>query len=49
LELLPFQELSETNNFLMFLFPPIIKKEILRRNVALTYFVGRIAKVVVRR
>jgi hypothetical protein len=33
----------------MSLFPTIITKEILRRNVALTSFVGRIAIVVARK
>ncbi len=40
---------SKTNSFLMSLFPTIITKEILGRNVALTGFVGRIAIVVARR
>jgi hypothetical protein len=47
--LLPFQELGKTNRFLMSLFPTIITKAILRKNVAFTNFVGRIATVVVRR
>jgi hypothetical protein len=47
--LLPFWELGKTDRFLMSLFPTIITKEILGRNVALTSFVGRIATVVVRR
>jgi hypothetical protein len=47
--LLPFRELGKTNNFMMSLFPTIITKEILGRNVALTSFVGRIAIVVTRR
>jgi hypothetical protein len=47
--LLPFQELDKTNNFLMSLFPAIITKKILGRNVALISFMGRIAIVVVRR
>jgi hypothetical protein len=34
---------------MMFLFPIIITKEILERNVALISFVGRIAIVVARR
>jgi hypothetical protein len=46
LELLLFQELGKTNNFLMSFLPTIITKEILGRHVALTHFVGRIAKVV---
>jgi hypothetical protein len=33
----------------MFLFPTIITKEIFRKNVALTNFVGRIATIVARR
>jgi hypothetical protein len=47
--LLPFQELGKTNSFLMSLFPTIITKEILGRNVALTSFVGRIAIIVAKR
>jgi hypothetical protein len=47
--LLPFWELAKTNNFLMFLFPTIITKEILGRNVALISFVGKIATIVARR
>jgi hypothetical protein len=47
--LLPFQELGKTDSFLMSLFLTIITKEILRRNVALISFVGRIAKIVARR
>jgi hypothetical protein len=47
--LLPFQELGETNNFLMSLFPIIITKKIIRRNVALTSFLGKIAIIVARR
>jgi hypothetical protein len=47
--LLPFRKLGKINNFLMSLFPIIITKEILGRNVALTSFVGRIAIVVVRK
>jgi hypothetical protein len=49
LGLLPFQELGKTNNFLMSLFPTIITKEILGRDVALTSFVNRIAIVIARR
>jgi hypothetical protein len=49
LELLLFQELGKTNNFLMSLFPTIITKQILVRNVALINFVGKIATVVARR
>jgi len=49
LELLLFQELGKIKNFLMSFFPTIIRKEIIERNVALTYFVGRIGTVVVRR
>jgi hypothetical protein len=48
LELLPFRELGKTDSFMMSLFPTIITKEILERNVALTSFVGRIAIVVAR-
>jgi branched-subunit amino acid transport protein len=43
-----FWELGKTNNFLMSLFPTIITKEILGRNVALTNFVGMIATVIAR-
>jgi hypothetical protein len=46
---LPVQELAKINNFLMSLFPTIITKEIFRRNVTLTSFVGGIATIVVRR
>jgi hypothetical protein len=49
LELDSFQELGKTNSSLMSLFPTIITKEILGRNVALTSFVGKIATVVARR
>jgi hypothetical protein len=48
-KLFPFQELGKTNNFFMSLFPTIITKEILGRNVALTSFVGRITIIVARR
>jgi hypothetical protein len=47
--LLPFRELEKTYNFLMSLFPTIITKEILRRIVAFTSFMGWIAIVVVIR
>jgi hypothetical protein len=47
--LLPFWELGKTNSFLMSLFPIIITKEILGKNVALISFVGMIAIVVVKR
>jgi hypothetical protein len=47
--LLSLWELGKTDSFLMSLFPTIITKEILGRNVALTSFVGRIATVVARR
>jgi hypothetical protein len=47
--LLPFWELGKIDSFLMSLFPTIIIKQILGKNVALTNFVGRIATVVVRR
>jgi len=47
--LLPLWKLGKIDRFLMFLFPTIITKEILGRDVALTSFVGRIAAVVVRR
>jgi hypothetical protein len=36
-------------NFLMSFFPPIITKEILGRNVALSSFVGKIVTIVARR
>jgi hypothetical protein len=49
LELLLFWELDKINSFLMSVFPTIITKEILGRNVALISFVGRIAIVVARR
>jgi len=39
----------QNNSFLMSLFPTIIIKKILRRNVALISFVGRIATIVARR
>ncbi len=45
----PFRELGKTNSFMMSLFPTIITKEILRKNVALISFMGRIATIVVRR
>jgi hypothetical protein len=44
-----FWELGKTNSFLMSLFPTIIIKEILIKNVALTSFVGKIATIVARR
>jgi hypothetical protein len=47
--LLPFWELGKIDRFLMSLFPTIIIKKILGRNVALTSFVGRIATIVARR
>jgi len=47
--LLPLWELGKTDIFLMSFFPTIITKEILRKNVALTSFVGRIATIVARR
>jgi hypothetical protein len=47
--LLPFQKLGKTNYFMMSLFPTIITKEILRRNVALISFVGKIATIVTRK
>jgi hypothetical protein len=47
--LLLFWELGKTDSFLMSLFPTIIIKEIIGRNVALTSFVGRIATIVARR
>jgi hypothetical protein len=47
--LLPFWKLGKTNNFMMSLFPTIITKEILGRNVALISFLGKIAIVVARR
>jgi hypothetical protein len=47
--LLPLWELGKIDRFLMSLFPTIITKEILERNVALTSFVGRITTVVAKR
>jgi len=47
--LFPFWELAKINNFLMSLFPIIIRKDILERNVALINFVGRITTIVARR
>jgi hypothetical protein len=47
--LLLFWELGKINNFLISLFPTIITKEILERNVAFTNFVGRITIVVARK
>jgi hypothetical protein len=47
--LLPFWELGKTDRFLMSLFSTIITKEIFRKNVALTSFVGRITIVVARK
>jgi hypothetical protein len=47
--LLPLWELGKTNRFLMSLFPTIITKQILGRNVAFANFVGRITIVVARR
>ncbi len=41
-------ELGKTDRFLMSLFPTIITKEILGRNVALISFVGKITIVVAR-
>jgi hypothetical protein len=49
MKLLPLWELGKTDRFLMSLFPTIITKEILGRNVAFTSFVGRIATVIARR
>jgi hypothetical protein len=49
IRVLPFRELGKTNSFMMSLFPTIIIKDILGRNVALTSFVGRIATIVARR
>jgi len=42
-------ELGKTDRFLMSLFPTIITKEVLGRNVTFTNFVGKIATVVARR
>jgi hypothetical protein len=42
-------KLAKTDKFLMSLFPTIITKEILERNVALISFVGRITTIVARR
>jgi hypothetical protein len=47
--LLLFRELGKIDNFLMSLFPTIITKKILGRNVAFTSFVNKIATVVARR
>jgi hypothetical protein len=47
--LLPFRELGKTNSFLMSVFPIIITKEILGRNVALINFVDMTAIIVARR
>jgi hypothetical protein len=44
-----FHELGKTNSFLMSLFPTIITKEILTRNVAFTSFVSRIGAVVTKK
>jgi hypothetical protein len=44
-----FWELSKTNNFPIYVFLTIITKEVLRRIVALTNFVGMIATLVARR
>jgi hypothetical protein len=49
LELLLFQELGKTDSFLMSLFPTIITKEILGKDVALISFVCRIATIVAKR
>jgi hypothetical protein len=49
MKLLSLWELGKTDKFLMSLFPTIITKEIIERNVALTSFVGRIATVIARR
>jgi hypothetical protein len=49
LELFLVQEVGKINNLLMTLFPTIITKEILGRNVPLISFVGKIAIVVARR
>jgi hypothetical protein len=47
--LFPFRELGKIDSFLMSLFPTIITKEILGRNVTVTSFVGRIAIVVAKK
>jgi hypothetical protein len=47
--LFPLWELGKIDRFMMSLFPTIITKEILERNVTLISFVGRIATVVARR
>jgi hypothetical protein len=47
--LLPLRELGKTNNFMMSLFPRIITKKILGKNVTVISFMGRIAIVVARR
>jgi hypothetical protein len=46
IKLFPLWELDKTNSFLMSFFLIIITKKILRKNVAFTNFVGRIAMVV---
>jgi hypothetical protein len=47
-ELLLFREHGKINSFMMSLFPIIIIKEILGRNVALINFEGKIAIIVTR-
>jgi hypothetical protein len=47
--LLSLWELGKTDKFLMSLFPTIITKEILGKNVTLISFVGKIAIIVARR
>jgi hypothetical protein len=47
--LITFRELGKTNNFLMSLFPTILIKEILGRNVAVINFVGKIARIVAKK
>jgi hypothetical protein len=42
-------KLGKIDRFLMSLFPTIITKEILEKNVALISFVGRIPTIVARR
>jgi hypothetical protein len=47
--LITFRELGKTNNFLMSLFPTILIKEILGRNVTVINFVGKIARIVAKK
>jgi hypothetical protein len=47
--LLPLWKLGKTDRFLMSLFLTMITKDILKRNIALISFVGRIATIVAKR